>query len=67
MFVDRYTYDPASGSLSFTVPTRMHASGQAWVIDWMGELRETKEFEKESVAFFPEVTIKNFEGRYSGW
>jgi hypothetical protein len=45
----------------------MHASGQAWVIDWMGELRETKEFEKESVAFFPEVTIKNFEGRYSGW
>ena len=61
MFVDRYTYNSASGTLGFTMPTRMHGSGQAWVIDWMGELKETKEVEKASVAFFPELTLKIFE------
>ena len=66
MFVDRYTYNPIIGTLHFTMPTRMHASSQAWMINWLCELKETNVVEKESVAFFPEVTLQNFEGRYRG-
>ena len=44
----------------------MHGSWAAWVINWLGEVKETKELHKDSINFFSEVTLEIFEGRYRG-
>jgi hypothetical protein len=44
----------------------MHGSEAAWVTNWPGEVKETKGLHKDGINFFPEVTLKIFEGRYHG-
>jgi len=62
----KYSYNPRTKVLRFTMPTLMHGSSVSWLAEWLGTLMAEKVINKRALRFHADVTLEGFEGEFAG-